>query len=97
LIILEYENLELELNLPIEFNGEPKYGEHDITIIVRYKDSVRDEIFLTHDTTIFVDKLSNDNDNSPNFSMIIIPIILVLGVGIYMMRRRKKTAIEASD
>jgi hypothetical protein len=84
-------------NIPIEFNGEPKYGEHDITIIVRYKDSVRDEIFLTHDTTIFVDKLSNDNDNSPNFSMIIIPIILVLGVGIYMMRRRKKTAIEASD
>ncbi len=83
-------------NIPIEFNGEPKYGEHDITIIVRYKDSVRDEIFLTHDTTIFVQELSNDNDNSPNFSMIIIPIILVLGVGIYMIRRRKKTAIEAS-
>jgi hypothetical protein len=84
-------------NIPIEFNGEPKYGEHDITIIVRYKDSVRDEIFLTHDTTIFVQELSNDNDNSPNFSIIIIPIILAIGVGIYMIRRRKKTAIDASD
>ena len=34
-------------NIPIEFDGEPKYGEHDITITVRYKDSVRDEIFLS--------------------------------------------------
>ena len=43
-------------NLPIEFEGEPEYGEHDITITVRYKDSVRDEIFLTHDATISVNE-----------------------------------------
>jgi len=84
-------------NIPIEFNGEPRYGEHDITIIVRYKDSVRDEIFLTYDKTIFVQELSNDNDNGPDFTMIIIPVILVIGIGIYMIRRRKKTAIEASN
>ena len=40
-------------NVPIEFEGEPRYGEHDITITVRYKDSTRDEIFLTHDQAIF--------------------------------------------
>jgi len=41
-------------NLPIEFEDELRSGEHDITITVRYKDSTRDEIFLTHDATIFV-------------------------------------------
>ncbi len=84
-------------NIPIEFNGEPRYGEHDITIIVRYKDSVRDEIFLTYDKTIFVQELLNDNDEGPDFTTIIIPVMLVIGIGIYMIRRRKKTAIEASN
>ncbi len=84
-------------NLPIEFDGETKYGEHDITITVRYKDGVRDEIFLTHDATIFVKEPSNGNKDSLDPTMIIIPIILAIGVGIYIMRRRKKAAIEASN
>ena len=84
-------------NLPIEFDGKTKYGEHDITITVRYKDSIRDEIFLTYDTTIFVKEPSNGNESSLDPTTIIIPIILVIGAGIYIMRRRKKAAIEASN
>jgi len=83
-------------NLPIEFDGETKYGEHDITITVRYKDSVRDEIFLTHDTTILVEEPSNDNEGDFDSTMIIIPIILAIGAGIYIIRRRKKAVIETS-
>ena len=83
-------------NLPIEFDGEPRYGEHDITITVRYKDSTRDEIFLTHDQTIFVNEPSNDDENATDPTMIIIPILLVIGAAFYIIRRRKKAAIEAS-
>jgi hypothetical protein len=83
-------------NIPIEFEGEPKYGEHDITITVRYKDSVRDEIFLKHDATIFVKESSNDEEEFDS-TMIIIPIIIVIGAGIYIMRRRKKAEIKASN
>ena len=83
-------------NVPIEFDGEPRYGEHDITITVRYKDSIRDEIFLNHDTTIFVNELSNENKEGPDSTMIILPIILAIGAGIYVMRRRKKAKIEAN-
>jgi len=83
-------------NLPIEFDGEPRYGEHDITITVRYKDSTRDEIFLTHDQRIFVNEPSNDNDDAPDPVMVIIPVILMIGAAFYMIRRRKKAAIEAS-
>jgi len=83
-------------NIPIEFDGEPQYGEHDIKITIRYKDDVRDEHFIIHDATVLVKEPSNGDNGSPDLTMIIIPIILAIGAGIYIMRRRKKAAIEAS-
>jgi len=82
-------------NIPIEFDGEPKYGEHDITITVRYKDSTRDEIFLTHDAIILV-KEPPKNENGLDPTMIIIPIIFIVGIGVYIIRKRKKTVIETN-
>ncbi|PIN82313.1 MAG: hypothetical protein COV65_07035, partial [Nitrosopumilales archaeon CG11_big_fil_rev_8_21_14_0_20_33_24] len=81
-------------NIPLEFNGEPRYGEHDIRLIVRYKDSVRDETLFTHDATIFIKeppKIQSDN----NF-MLIIPLIVAAAIGFYMIRRRKKSKIQTS-
>ena len=83
-------------NVPIEFDGEPKYGEHDITITVRYKDSTRDEIFLTYDKTITVSEPSNNDEDTTDPTMLAIPIILVIAAAFYIIRRRKKAAIEAS-
>ena len=84
-------------NIPIEFDGEPKYGEHDVTITVRYKDSTRDEIFLTHDAAIFVKEPANLNEDTTDPALIIIPIILVVGGAVfYIIRRRKKAVVEAS-
>ena len=83
-------------NIPIEFEGEPEYGEHEITITVRYKDGVRDEIFLTHDVTVNVLEPSNGEETGPDPAMIIIPIIIVIAVGFYIMRRRKKTEVQTS-
>jgi len=83
-------------NIPLEFEGQPKYGEHDITITVRYKDSVRDEIFLTQNATIFVKEPSKNDENAFNPIMVIIPIVSVIGIGVYIMRRRKKTTIAAN-
>ena len=81
-------------NVPIEFDNEPKYGKHDITITVRYKDSTRDEIFLIHNQTIILTEPSNDTDTDP--IMIIIPILLVLGAAFYIIRRRKKITIQTN-
>lgn len=41
-------------NIPLSFDGEPIYGEHDIQITVRYKDDIREEHFLTHEASINV-------------------------------------------
>lgn len=82
-------------NIPIEFDGEPKYGEHDITLTLRYKDSTRDEIFLSEDHTIFVNEPSSGEESSDP-TMIVIPIILLAAGAYYVIRRRKKAAIQSS-
>ena len=81
-------------NIPIEFDGEPKYGEHDIRLTVRYKDSVREEILFTHYATIFVKeppKIQSDNN-----SMFIIPVLVAAAIGFYLIRRHKKSKIQVS-
>jgi len=76
-------------NLPIEFEGEPEYGEHDVTITVRYKDSVRDEIFLPYETTILVNEISTVEEETFSPEYIIIPIIIVIVIAVFLIRRRK--------
>ena len=77
-------------NIPLEFEGEPQYGEHDIKITVRYKDNVREEIFLPYETTIFVEEPQNDEESEDNTMMYIIPVIIAIAIGVIVMRRRKK-------
>ncbi|MGI0057617.1 MAG: COG1361 S-layer family protein [Nitrosarchaeum sp.] len=82
-------------NIPLEFDGKPQYGEHNIKLTVRYKDSVRDEIFITHNATISV-KEPPKTESGNNSHLIIIPLIIVIAIGVYMIRRRKKSKIQAN-
>jgi hypothetical protein len=82
-------------NIPLEFDGKPRYGEHDIRLTVRYKDSTRNEIFYIQNATIFVKE--PPKIESVNYSqLVIIPIIIAAAIGIYVIRRRKKLKIQAS-
>ena len=83
-------------NIPLEFDGEPKYGEHEIKITVRYKDSVRDEVLIPYETTIFVKEPPNNNENEDYSFLIIIPIIIGVGIGIIVLRKRQNKKIENS-
>jgi len=83
-------------NIPLEFDGEPKYGEHDIKITVRYKDNVRDEVFLPYETTIMIEEPTNEDQSEDYTMMILIPIVAVIAAIIFLMRRRKKEEIQTS-
>jgi len=68
-------------NIPIEYDGMTLSGKHDITIEVKYKDSMRDEHILEYDTTIDVSALSmldNEDGESPVSSIIVIIVIIVI-------------------
>ncbi|MCH8832768.1 MAG: hypothetical protein IIA81_00570 [Thaumarchaeota archaeon] len=85
-------------NMPLEFDGETKYGEHDIRITVRYKDSLRDEKFIIYDTTIFVNDLSKSqkSDLDPS-QLIILPIVASIGIFAYLqIKKRKQKATQTS-
>ena len=71
-------------NIPIDFDGVSLTGEHDITIEVTYKDSMRKEHTLSYDATIDVigsSILDNDNGDIPASEIIIIIVIIgIIGV-----------------
>ena len=78
-------------NVPIEFDGEPKYGEHDIRITVRYKDALRDENFLTDNTTIFINDSSKNQESEIDYSQfLILPVVVGIGIFTFSRIRKKK-------
>jgi len=85
-------------NVQLEFDGETKYGEHDIQITVRYKDSLRDEKFIIHDATIFINdpSKSQKSDLDPS-QLIILPIVAGIGIFVYLqIKKRKQKATQTS-
>lgn len=85
----------IPFNFPIEFDGIPKYGNHDVKITVRYKDSTRTEHFLTENTTINIkDPALNKKADFSYAPLIIIPIIGGAGFFIFKKFKNKKQKIE---
>ncbi len=86
-------------NIPIEFEGEPTYGENDVKITVRYKDSLREEIFVPYETTINIPQVIEESEQ-PAFDLmeysqfIILGIIAIVGAVSFskIKNRRKETA-----
>ena len=85
-------------NVPLEFDGETKYGEHDIRITVRYKDSLRDEKFIIHDATIFINdpSKSQKSDLDPS-QLIILPIVAGIGIFVYLQIKKRKQKVTQTS
>lgn len=78
-------------NIPLEFEGEPQYGNHDIKITVRYKDSTRDEIFLQHEASIMVAEPPDEEGLEIDYQLVIILTLVSVGV-VALLRKRAKAA-----
>lgn len=93
-------------NIPLEFEGEPVYGPHDVQVSLRYKDDIREEHFLTYNTTITLNAPPPQSDESlipglgsvdvngtdDTLVVIIVGVILaaLVGVLIGVFRRRRR-------
>lgn len=85
-------------NIPIEFDGEPKFGDHKIKITLRYKDDLRNEHLFNYDTTIFLKDTtkkpeSTISDYAP--SIIGLAITIIVGVIIFKKIRKRKEPIPS--
>jgi len=86
-------------NIPIEFDGDPSYGDHKVKVTVRYKDSMREEYLISEETTItLVDTTAPPEpsalDHMPAVAGLIVAIIA--GVLIYKRLKRKNEEDDSS-
>ena len=77
-------------NIPIDFEGVSLTGEHDITIEVRYKDSMREEHILSYDTTIDVSTLSLLDTEEGDSPMGAIAAVIIIGIIVGILYKKGK-------
>jgi len=78
-------------NIPVEFDGEPKYGEHEIRITLRYKDDLRSEHLLNHDTTVFLNDISKQPEPAiSDYLLVIVGLAAASGVGVIIIKKIRK-------
>ena len=87
-------------NIPVEFDGEPKYGDHTIKITVRYKDDLRVEHLVSEIATVNLKDLTKKpeptvSDFAPG--IIGLAIAVIAGVIIYKKIRKRKEAQSESS
>ncbi|MDI1494903.1 MAG: putative exported protein [Cenarchaeum symbiont of Oopsacas minuta] len=78
-------------NIPIEFDGMPQYGYHDIKVDVRYKDGIRNETTITYNATVFIpEPIDNDGVDVTAIVLVLLTIFVVVIVFIFMIKNKRK-------
>ena len=75
-------------NIPVETNGILAFGDHDIRIIVAYKDSLREEHTITYDTTVTILPFASSSDSESPIGGIV-ALVVIAGI-IYWLYRKGK-------
>ena len=91
---------EIEPDSPVPFNipiGEASNGEHEITIEVTYKDSLRNDHVITYDTTIFVNAPLITSSGDGDSTIGIIALILIIAIAGYIFYKRRRTSISKTS
>lgn len=85
-------------NIPVTFDGTPTYGENEIKVTVRYKDSLRNEHFIVEEATVFIKDPFLDQESDFNYAqLIVIPIVAGIGYFAYKKFRKKKSNLQKSE
>ena len=84
----------IEPDSPVPFNipiGTASNGEHEITIEVKYKDSLRNDQVITYDTTIFVNAplIANTSGGDSTIGIVVVIIIIAIIAYIFYKKRRR--------
>jgi hypothetical protein len=88
---------DIEPDSPVPFNipiGAASNGDHEITIEVTYKDSLRNDQLITYDTTINVNAPLIANSGDGDAIGPIIAIIIILGIVFYLYKKGKLPMIS---
>ena len=74
-------------NVPIEFDGEPSYGENDLQITIRYKDALRNEHFVTQQNTVFIEEPKESEEQNDLSLAFILPVLGIVGAVVILGKK----------
>lgn len=77
-------------NIPVDFTGNPTFGENKVVVTVTYKDSLLQPHAITQeDTVTLVNPTPQSNDNSQLQLIILVAIAAGIGGAIFKVRKAK--------
>ena len=76
-------------NVPVEFEGEPSYGNNDLEITIRYKDTLRNEHFVTQQATVFIEEPEDTEEENNSSLELILPVIVLVVVVMVILRKKQ--------
>lgn len=83
-------------SIPVEWDGPPRYGDHDIRIEVRYKDSTREETVIDQDVTVFISAPAKEDDGSdmPVLALLLAAPAAAAAVALLRRRHRRTARVQ---
>jgi hypothetical protein len=88
-------------NIPVEFDGEPKYGDHKVKVTVRYKDDLRIEHTVSETATVEIKDLNKKPEPTPMDYAPGIIGLAIAGIAGYIVykkiKKRKQARAEESE
>ncbi|MGQ0605400.1 MAG: COG1361 S-layer family protein [Candidatus Nitrosotenuis sp.] len=85
-------------NIPVEFDGESKYGDHKVKVTVRYKDDLREEHLVSEIATVTLkDTTKKPEPTVADLAPGIIGIAIAAITGFIIYKKIKKKKAERAE
>lgn len=83
-------------SVPVEFEGEARYGDHDVRVDVRFKDSTREETILSLETTVTIPEPPAEEEGPDMMLAVLLaaPAAAVAAVLVRRRRARRRAAVQ---
>lgn len=85
-------------NIPVDFDGTPKYGDHKVKITVRYKDDARQEHIISEVATVNIKDLNKKPEpTAMDYAPGIIGLVIAGIAGYIIYKKIKKKKQEQAE
>lgn len=83
-------------SMPVEFEGEARYGDHDIRVDVRFKDSTREETIVSLEATVTIPEPPAEEENPQGMYILLLaaPAAAVAAVLVRRRRARRRADVQ---
>lgn len=82
-------------SMPVEFEGDARYGDHDVRVDVRFKDSTREETVISLEATVTIPEPPAEEEGPQGMYMLLLAAPAVAVAAVLARRRaRRRAAVQ---